>query len=184
VDFFRGIPLLVLILFAFFFGPRLIPGPLAIRLAPDIFQLSLISAALALALHSAAYQAEIFRAGLQSVSRGQVEASHALGMDGWQAMRHVILPQALRLSLPPLGNELAVLIKDTSFLYIVGFAEMFYQAWQLMGSLGREGAPIQWSLAFLTTIAAIYFGLTYVVTRSLRMVEKRVGAPGMGVASL
>src|SRR5207244_1509146 len=68
-------------------------------------------AAVALALHSAAYQSEIFRAGFQSVPRGQLEAAQALGMRPTQSMFNVVLPQALRLSLPPLGNEFAVVIK-------------------------------------------------------------------------
>lgn len=164
VDLVRGIPPIVLIIFAFIFAP-----------VRDQ-QSAILFAALALAVHSSAYQAEIFRAGFQSVSRGQVEAAHAVGLDRWQTMGSVILPQAMRLSLPPLANEFATLLKDTSLLGALGAIEMTARgldfSYQTLGQLS-------WVFAIWTTVSLFYFLLTFAVTRVLLLVEKWYRVPGM-----
>ena len=183
VDFFRGVPPIVIILFALLFGPRFLP----VRFVT--IDTGLQMATLALALHSAAYQAEIFRAGFQSVQRGQLEAAQALGMRSGQTMRHVVLPQAFRLSLPPLGNEFAVLIKDTSLLSAVGALDMFGLATEFTQQIFTQPPPgvqpqLWWYFAVYTAIAIVYFAMTFVVTRVLLFIEHRVQTPGLEAVSL
>ena len=177
VDFFRGIPPIVLIIFAFLFGPELLPrggGGLAIGLN---------FAAFALALHTAAYQAEIFRAGFQSVPRGQLEAAQAIGLTRWQAMGIVVLPQTFRLSLPAIGNELATVIKDTSLLGALGAIELF-SAGQEFSAQAPQTGLFGWIFAVWVVVSAVYFVLTFVVTRGLLAVERRYRVPGMEVGGL
>lgn len=188
VDFFRGVPPIVVILFAFLFGVDFIP--LRIQLVfQDVFGLSSNSlpfalAALAVAFHSGAYQAEIFRAGFQSISRGQVEAAEALGMRHFQTMRAIILPQTVRLSLPPLGNEFAVLIKDTSLLGALGATEIVGLAQEFTQQIPISGGRLVWSFAIWSSIALTYFVMTFLVTRLLRLIERRFRTPGLEGISL
>ncbi|OGS47918.1 MAG: hypothetical protein A3K68_04510 [Euryarchaeota archaeon RBG_16_68_13] len=186
VDFFRGIPQLIMIIFAFLFAPDFIPQPIMDRLFANVplRDISVNAAAFVLALHSGAYQAEIFRAGFQSVPKGQLEAAQALGMRGWQSMRDVVLPQALRLSLPPLGNEFAVVIKDTSLLAAIAGAELFGKSTDFRGVLAISGFPLTWMFAVLTVIALIYFFMTFTVTRILLVLERRYSTPGLEAMSI
>ena len=173
VDFFRGVPPLVVVIFAS------ILGPLAL---PERFQsegLGLTLGAIAIAAHSAAYQAEIFRAGFQSVSRGQLEAAQAIGMTPSGSMQHVILPQALRLSLPPLANEFAVVIKDTSLLAAIGADELFRLSSFTQQSIIRGGGEVEWLFVIWTSAAVVYFLMTFVVTRFMRLLERKFHARGL-----
>jgi len=141
---------------------------------------SLLFAALAIAIHSAAYQAEIFRAGLQSVPRGQLEAAQAIGLGRWQTMKAILLPQALRLSLPPLATEFATLVKDTSLLGALGASELFalvsdFNQLVARGLIGE----FSWVFATWTVAALMYFLLTFAITRVFRFVETWVRVPGM-----
>jgi len=179
VDFFRGIPPLVLIIFAYLFGQDFLP--------PRVFGRggAYTVAALALALHSGAYQVEIFRAGFQSIPRGQMEAAHAVGMGQWQSMRHIILPQTLRLSLPPLANEFATVIKDTSLLGVVGATEMFALAQEFQQQMVTFGiGPLVWVFSVWTSVALTYFVMTFLVTRVLLALEHRFHTPGLEALSL
>ena len=150
---FRGIPLLVLLmvfaigLSAYFAwaGPGL--GSL------------FVGAVVALALRSAAYQSEIFRGGILSVDPGQMMAAQSVGMNDMQATRHIILPQALRLSLPGWANEYAVVIKDSSLAVTIGVQELLYQS-----------EAFRWTypelfFGIVLVIAIIYFLFTYPVTK-------------------
>jgi polar amino acid transport system permease protein len=121
----------------------------------------LASVILALALRSGAYQSQIFRGAILSVDLGQMEAGRALGMSQMKAFRHIILPQALRLSVPSWSNEYAVVIKDTSFAFEVGVIEMTRWAY-------RWGAnfPELWILS-LAILAVTYFLFTFPVTKFL-----------------
>jgi len=172
VEFLRGVPPIVLVIFAFLFG-----GALAGR-GVDQFQVGLAMAALAIAFHTAAYQSELFRAGFQSVPRGQIEAAHALGMSGRQTMAFVVLPQALRLSLPPLGNEFANTIKDTSLLAAVGATELFAQGLEFSQAVVLRGL-LEWWLLIWLAVGAVYFVLTFAVTRGVRLIEQRLRVPGL-----
>lgn len=179
VDFFRGVPPLVIVIFAFLFGPVFLAQRFGTRDA------GLIVAAIALAMHSAAYQAEIFRAGFQSVPRGQLDAAEALGMRPTQAMQFVVLPQALRLSLPPLGNELALVIKDSSLLAAVGALELFGLSQDFTQViLFTQGSQLVWFLSVWTAVALVYFVMTYAVTRTLGILERRYHVRGLEALSI
>jgi len=186
IDFFRGMPPLILVIFAFLFGDDLIPQAIKDRLLSGIplRVVSVTAAALAIAFHSAAYQAEIFRAGFQSVPKGQLEAAQALGMRSWQAMRFVVLPQTFRLSLPPLGNELAVVIKDTSLLAAVAGGEIVSRSQNFAGTLSIFGYPVEWLFAIWTAVAIAYFVATFSVTRILLVLERRFHTPGLEAVSI
>ena len=149
---FRSVPLLVLI-FIFYF------------IVAKVAELSNFSAAaLAMGLRSAAYQSEIFRGAIQSVGTGQMTAARSLGMTRFQAIRHVVLPQALRLAIPGWGNEAAVVLKDTSFAYAIGVAELMRRAEY---ASARTYEPF----AIFTGCAAVYFLMTFGLTRLLTRVE-------------
>ena len=159
---FRGIPILILI-FIFAFG------------MPDLFwyivhPLNRVQASviLALALRSAAYQSQIFRGAILSVNLGQMEAARALGMSRLSALRHVILPQALRLAVPGWSNEYAIVIKDTSFAFEVGIIEMTKWAYRY-----GTNYPELWILS-MAVLAITYFLFTFPVTKLLgeRQIKK------------
>ncbi|MFP2934504.1 amino acid ABC transporter permease, partial [Pyxidicoccus sp. 3LG] len=153
----RGTPLLVQIIFIYYALPQL----LGVDLAP------MLAAVLALTLNSAAYVAEIFRAGIASVDPGQSEAARALGMSPAQSMRYVILPQALRNVLPPLTNEGIALLKDSSLVSIIGMAELT-RAGQEMAS--QFAAP----LAIWPAVAVFYLLATLPLTRLAAALERRL----------
>jgi His/Glu/Gln/Arg/opine family amino acid ABC transporter permease subunit len=171
VDFIRGVPPLVLILFAFFWIPSLFAGA--------SFESGLWFAVFALAMHTGAYQAEIFRAGFQSVARGQIEAGEAVGLSKGQVMSNVILPQTFRVTLPALGNEFALVIKDSSLLSIVGANDLAYWGKQSELGLLRLGS-IEWVMLGWLIIALVYFVVTYMVTQAVGAVEQSYRVPGLG----
>jgi len=186
VNVFRGLPPLILVIFASLFGTNLVPQPIMDRFLSGFRRgdIAVGLAAIAIGMHSSAYQAEIFRAGFQSVPKGQQEAAQALGLRPWQGMMHVILPQTFRLSLPPLGNEFAVLIKDTSILAAISGTELVAKSRDLLGILPASGFPIVWIFAVWTVVALTYFVLTYSVTRGLRLLERKFHTPGLESISL
>lgn len=153
----RGTPLLVQIIFIYYALPQL----LGVDLAP------MVAAVLALTLNSAAYVAEIFRAGIASVDPGQEEAARALGMSRAQVMRFVILPQAVRNVLPPLTNEGIALLKDSSLVSIIGLAELTRAGQELASQLA---AP----LAIWPLVALFYLMATLPLTRLASALEKRL----------
>jgi len=99
-------------------------------------------------------------------------------------MRFVILPQTFRLSLPPLGNEFALLIKDTSILAAIAGIELVAKSRDVLGILPINGFPIFWIFAVWTVVAVTYFVLTYSVTRGLRVLERKFHTPGLEAISL
>ena len=128
VDFFRGTPLLVQILI------------IHVAVIPTIFGHSLgpfLSGLIALILNSAAYNAEIIRAGIQSIEKGQMEAARSLGMPSGVAMRTIILPQAFRRMVPPLGNELIALLKDSSLVMVIAVNDLLYAGKVVAGASFR-----------------------------------------------
>jgi len=150
---FRSIPLLVLL---FVFGAALLGWFMWTgSLGAAIF----VAAVFALALRSAAYQSEIFRGSILSVDPGQMMAAQSMGMTDMQATRHIILPQAFRLSLPAWANEYAVVIKDSSLASAVGVTELLY-----FGQAYIFENTAQF-LGIILMITIIYFAFTYPVTR-------------------
>lgn len=157
IDFFRGTPLLVQILI------------IHTALIPSIFGQSLgyfVSGALALMLNSAAYIAEIVRAGIQSLDKGQTEAARSLGMPKGMAMRHIILPQAIRRMVPPLGNELIALLKDSSLVTVIAANDILYAAKVVQGATFKQWEPY-------LTAALLYLLLTWLATKVIAYIEKR-----------
>ena len=118
VDFLRGTPLLVQIFMIYFALPLLI----GTRIDP------FIAAIVACSINSSAYIAEIFRAGIQSLDKGQTEAARSIGMTWWQTMRHIIMPQAFRRMLPALGNNAIAILKDSSLVSAFGLTDLAYAA--------------------------------------------------------
>ncbi|MBA2872842.1 polar amino acid transport system permease protein [Anoxybacillus calidus] len=159
INFFRGTPLFVQILLVHFgLMPMLFPQPNPI-----------ISASVSLSLNAAAYIAEIFRAGIQSIDRGQMEAARSLGMTHVQAMSYIILPQALKRMIPPFGNEFIVLIKDSSLAAIIAAPELMYWGRAAQGQYYRVWEPY-------LTVALIYLVLTLSLSKLLHYLERRYSA--------
>jgi glutamine transport system permease protein len=157
ITFFRGTPLLVQILLVHFAAVPLILGQTN----------GILAAIVTLSLNSAAYIAEIFRAGIQSIDKGQMEASRSLGMTHVQSMKNVILPQAFKRMIPPLGNEFVVLIKESSLASIIAAPELMYWGRAMQGEYFRVWEP------FLTA-AVIYLILTLTLSFLLERLERRL----------
>ncbi len=155
VEVMRGTPLLVQILFIYFVMPSF-----------GIFIPPFWSGIIALTLNSAAYIAEIFRAGIQSIEAGQMEAARALGMTHGQAMRRIILPQTFRRVVPPLTNEGIALLKDSSLVYVIGLSELTRTGQELAS---RYAAP----LTIWPMVAIFYLLMTFPLTRVANYLEKR-----------
>jgi len=156
VEFIRGTPLLVQIMFIYF-------GLASIGIT---IESRLLAGALALSINSGAYVAEIVRAGIQSIDKGQMEAARSLGLSYLQAMRHVILPQAYRRIIPPLVNEFIMLIKDSSLLSAIGTAELMKRAQHIRA---RTFADFE----ILISIAVIYFIITFTLSKAADYLERR-----------
>ncbi|MNE34070.1 Inner membrane amino-acid ABC transporter permease protein YecS [compost metagenome] len=115
-----------------------------------------------------AYQAENFRAGIQAIQQGQIEAAESLGMRGFMVMRRVVLPQAFRIALPPYGNTLVMMLKDSSLVSTITVVEMT-RAGQLIASSTFENMTIY------TLVALLYLSLSLPLSFALRRLEKRLG---------
>lgn len=186
VEFFRSMPPVVLVAFSSLIATVVILRTpfLSDRISdPASFALSI--AVLALALHSGSYQAEIIRAGIQSVPAGQREAAEAIGLSKGRTMANVILPQMFRVSLPALGNEFASVIKDTSILSVVGVLELMFMGNNLTSRLiTSPGANLENINLIWISIAMVYFPMTFAVSRSLQMIERKFRVPGLEAAQL
>jgi putative lysine transport system permease protein len=125
---------------------------------------------LVVSINTGAYMAEIVRGGIESIDKGQTEAAHAIGMTHAQTMINVILPQAIRNILPATSNEFVINIKDTSVLNVISVSELFFTAKSIKGAIFR-------SYEAYLVVCAIYFILTFSVTRALRFIEKRMDGP-------
>ncbi|MCL6459696.1 MAG: amino acid ABC transporter permease [Gorillibacterium sp.] len=158
INFFRGTPLLVQILIVHFGLIYAILGHTN----------AIVSAIVALSLNSAAYSAEIYRAGIQSIDKGQVEAAYSLGMTHYQTMRHIVLPQAIKRMIPAFCNEFIVLIKDSSLISIIAVKEIMYWGNAMRGQYLRVWEPY-------LAAAFIYFILTYCMSKLLIYLEGRMG---------
>ena len=167
VWFFRGLPLLVL-LFLFYFGifPAIGLGDLS----------PFLVGAFVLGLHGGAYQAEIFRGAILSIGEGQMTAARSLGMSRGQAIRHVVLPQALLIALPGWSNEYPTVLTDTSVTYAIGVMELLTRA-SVIVSTEYIAMPIY------LACAGIYLVLNYTGMKALTLLEKRVSVPGFQVGS-
>lgn len=158
VEVFRAIPILVLILWVYY-GLPVVAG-----IAINVFWAGVF----ALALSDSAFEAEIFRAGIQSVPKGQTEAAQALGLTWVQTMRRVILPQALRRILPPLANQFAYMLKMSALVSVIGMQELTRRANELVVT---EYRPLE----IYTVLVLEYLVLILCVSQSVRWLERRMG---------
>ncbi|MBB5017487.1 polar amino acid transport system permease protein [Chitinivorax tropicus] len=175
VTFFRGTPLFVQILLIHFaLMPVLIHPTDGLLFTGDTARHikqeygAFLSGIVALSLNAGAYISEIFRAGIQSLDKGQTEASRSLGLNYWQTMYHVVVPQAFRRMLPPLGNEAIMLLKDSSLISAIGLAELAYAARTVAGAYSRYWEPY-------LAISFIYLIMTLLMSALVSHLEKRYG---------
>lgn len=156
VDCIRGTPLLIQIFIIYFALPNIIGH----RIDP------FIAAVTACSLNSGAYIAEIFRGGIQSISQGQFRAGLSLGMTYGQTMRYIVLPQAFKRIIPPLGNEFIAMLKDSSLVSVIGFEELTRSGQLII-------AETYGTLEIWTCVAIIYLTLTLTISRFVAALEKR-----------
>ncbi len=163
VQLFRGTPMLLQIFFIFFGVPQIYILITGTPMNPEPLMVGII----ALGLNSGAYVAEIVRAGIQAVGDGQMEAGRSIGLSYGQTMRLIILPQAMKKIIPPLGNEAIVLLKDSSLVSVIGTQELMYSA-RVMGAKYYD------YVQFLIGAGLVYLFFTFIIARLLAMVEKRL----------
>lgn len=156
IEFIRGTPLLVQLYIIYYGLPNI-----GINL-PDF-----LAGIIALSINSSAYVAEIIRAGIQAVDKGQMEAARSLGMTQNMAMRYIIIPQAFKNILPALGNEFIVVIKESSIVSIIGIHELMYNADTVRGNTFQPFEP-------LIVVALIYFIITFALSKLLGFAERRL----------
>jgi len=156
VDFLRGTPLLVQI-FLIYFALPIVTGR---HMDPFVAAIASCS------INSGAYVAEIFRAGIQSIDAGQMEAGRSLGMTWGQTMRCIIVPQAFKRVIPPLGNEFIALLKDSSLVSVIGFEELTRRGQLVI-------ARTYGSLEIWTCVAIIYLLMTVTISRFVAYLERR-----------
>jgi len=157
VEVIRGIPLLVQLFYIYFALGRIIQMP------------PMPSAIMAMGICYGAYMGEIFRAGIQAVPKGQTEAARSLGMSTSQSMYHVILPQAFKTILPPVGNEFVALLKDSSLVSILAVADLLRR--------GREFAAESFNyFETYTVVALVYLIITLFLSKLISIMEEKIGA--------
>lgn len=158
VEVIRGTPLLMQLIFIYYGLP-------SVGINLDAYAAGILG----LSLNSAAYVGEIFRAGIQSIAKGQVEAGRASGLTYAQSMRYVVLPQALRVVLPPLTNEFVDMLKDTSLVSTLAVAELLRVGREMQAWKSNTFSPF-------VGVALIYLAMTIPMTKLARHFEKRMGA--------
>ena len=129
---------------------------------------AMLAGIVAITLNAGAYLSEVFRAGIQSLDKGQMEAARSVGMTYWQAMFHIILPQAFRRMLPPLGNNAIAILKDSSLVSAIGLAELAYAARTVAGATARYWEPY-------ITISLMYWVMTLGLAYLVKKMEQRLG---------
>jgi len=180
VEFIRGVPLLVVLFYVAFvaappMGDALIGAGQAWGLPPlaqlgRLIRSEMGRAVTGLAIGYGAYLAEVYRAGIESIPKGQMEAARSLGMTYWQAMRFVILPQAIRNVLPPLGNDFIAMLKDTALASAIAVPELMY--------VGRQRAAGTFRyFEVYNTVALLYLAMTLALSLLVRALERRTSVP-------
>jgi glutamate/aspartate transport system permease protein len=163
VNFFRSIPLVMVLLWFFLIVPKALENLLGLPAGTDM---RLASAMTGFALFESAYYAEIIRAGIQSVPKGQIAAASALGMSYTQAMRLVVLPQAFRNMLPLLLSQAIILFQDTSLVYVSALADFFGAAYKVGD---RDGRLVE----MLLFAGSIYFVICFAAARLVKQLQKK-----------
>ncbi|GAH82362.1 unnamed protein product, partial [marine sediment metagenome] len=169
VEIVRGIPLLVQLIWWYFAFPVVIQGIgrwLNIEAIANYQSNAIFTAVTGLTVCYGAYMSEIYRAGIQSIPKGQAEAARSLGMTHFQSMRHVVLPQAVRMVLPPVGNEFIALLKDSCLVSVVAVADLTRR--------GREFMAVHFNpIEVWTMVALLYLVMTLFLARLVSWVEKK-----------
>lgn len=166
VNLFRSVPLVMVLLWFFLIVPQFLQNLFNLGRATDM---RLISAMVGFSLFEAAYYSEIVRAGIQSVSKGQMAAAAALGMTYGQSMRLIILPQAFRNMVPLLLTQAIILFQDTSLVYVSALADFFGAAYKIGD---RDGRIVE----LLLFAGAVYFVLCYGASLVVRRLQRRIAA--------
>jgi polar amino acid transport system permease protein len=166
VEVVRGVPILVLLMYIAFVAVPIVAEALGVRTRDFPNELRVI---LGLAIAYGAFESEIFRAGIQSIEKGQMEAARAVGMSYFQAMRHIILPQAIRRVLPALGNDFIAMLKDSSLVSVLGVEDIT----QLTKLYAASTFLFFQSYSIL---AFIYLSMTVLLSRMVRALETRLSA--------
>jgi len=164
VNLFRSVPLVMVLLWFFLIVPQFLQNLFGLGRATDT---RLISAMVGFSLFEAAYYSEIIRAGIQSVSKGQIAAAAALGMNYGQSMRLVILPQAFRNMVPLLLTQAIILFQDTSLVYVSALADFFGAAYKVGD---RDGRIVE----LLLFAGAVYFVLCYSASYAVKRLQQRI----------
>ena len=171
VDIIRGVPMIVLAFYVFFAVPMLLNNILHLNtmlgLSGSITLSGLQAGTICLALNCGAYMAEIIRAGIESVDKGQMEAARSLGLPYWKAMAKVVLPQAIRTMIPSIINQFIITLKDTSILSVIGFPELVNTAQNVVGI--TMSAFQVWSI-----VAIMYLVVITLLSRLAKRVERRL----------
>ncbi len=164
VDVIRGVPMIVLAFFVFFGIPYLFNNILGIG---NVTLSALQAGTVCLALNCGAYMAEIIRAGIQSVDKGQMEASRSLGLPYWRAMQRVVLPQAIRTMIPSIINQFIITLKDTSILSVIGFPE-------LVNTAKNVQANTFMSFQTWAIVAVMYLIVITLLSKLAKVAERRL----------
>lgn len=171
VDVIRGVPMIVLAFYVFFAVPMLLNNIMHLNtllgLNSQITLSALQAGTICLALNCGAYMAEIIRAGIESVDKGQMEAARSLGLSYWKAMAKVVLPQAIRTMIPSIINQFIITLKDTSILSVIGFPELVNTAKNVVAN--TMSAFQVWSI-----VALMYLIVITLLSRLAKRVERRL----------
>jgi His/Glu/Gln/Arg/opine family amino acid ABC transporter permease subunit len=172
IEFIRGTPVLLQI-YIIYYGLEAIgirfPDIPALKPLLGIDFPDFMAGVVTLAINSSAYVAEIIRAGIQAVDKGQMEASRSLGLTHSMSMRYIIFPQAFRNILPALGNEFIIVIKESSIISVIGIAELMYSADIVKAATYKPIAP-------LVIAAVVYFVMTFTLSKIVGATERRMRA--------
>lgn len=166
IEFIRGTPLLVQLYIIYYGLPKIGLDFSSLSFLGDGIP-DFMAGILALSINSAAYVAEIVRAGIQAVDKGQMEAARSLGMSHSMSMKEIIIPQAIKNILPALGNEFIVVIKESSIVSIIGIHELMYNADTIRGNTFQPFEPLLFA-------ALVYFIMTFVLSRVMGVAERRM----------
>ena len=161
VDVVRGVPMIVLAFFVFFGVPYCLNNMMGLSAPLTALQAGTIC----LALNCGAYMAEIIRAGIQSVDKGQMEAARSLGLPYWRAMQRVILPQAIRTMVPSIINQFIITLKDTSILSVIGFPELVNTAKNVVANTFK-------SFQVWTIVGIMYLIIILILSKAAKRLER------------
>jgi ABC-type amino acid transport system permease subunit len=171
VEMVRGVPMLVIILYMGFAITPALRNASQNSFLGEVDLRGLPAAVIGLSFGYGAYLAEVYRAGIESIPKGQMEAARSLGMSYFQAMRYVILPQAIRVVLPPLGNDFIAMLKDTSLISVIALPEVLQQGrlWISRNFRAFEG---------FNSVAMLYLVMTLLLSLLVRFIERKSALPG------